>query len=297
VNALLLASALVVAPAQQAPDTITPTFDWTAGTVLEASITLEQVQGQDGQTQPGPAIEATARRTIADHPQGLLVTSTVDGQQGSANPPFVVSDDGDFLGVEGVEQMVSRMREQMLAGVRAQTGGTVPPEAEAMADQMFTAESLEASVREEHQLLVGFWADRTWDLNGVQMTRTATQDGLTQAIVPTDVELSWKGYAACAPGEAPESCIELQAELFPDANAVATSFESLLTAQNPGAVIVNRATIERTVRILAHPESLVPRLVEDVTNATFDIESEGEIVELTLDVTERTTFTVGGGLR
>ena len=296
-NALLLASALVVAPAQQAPDTITPTFDWTAGTVLEASITLEQVQGQDGQTQPGPAIEATARRTIADHPQGLLVTSTVDGQQGSANPPFVVSDDGDFLGVEGVEQMVSRMREQMLAGVRAQTGGTVPPEAEAMADQMFTAESLEASVREEHQLLVGFWADRTWDLNGVQMTRTATQDGLTQAIVPTDVELSWKGYAPCAPGEAPESCIELQAELFPDANAVATSFESLLTAQNPGAVIVNRATIERTVRILAHPESLVPRLVEDVTNATFDIESEGEIVELTLDVTERTTFTVGGGLR
>jgi len=297
VNALLLASALVVSPAQQAQDTITPTFDWPAGTVLEASITLTQEQSQDGQPAPGPTIEATARRTISDHPQGLLVTSVVDGQEGSSNPPFIVTDGGEFIGVEGVEEMVAAMRDQMLESVRAQTGGTVPPEAEAMAAQMFNAESLEASAREEHQLLVGFWADRTWNRNQVRMTRTVTQDGVTQASVPTEAELVWRGYAPCAAGEASDSCIELEADFFPDSDVIATAFETLLSQQNPGGLIVSRADSERSVRILAHPQGLVPRRVEDVTRAAFDIEVEGELVELALEVTEITTFTVGGGLQ
>lgn len=295
-NALLLASALIAAPAQQAADTITPTFEWPAGTVLRAEITAQQTTSQDGQVQASPEVQLSGTRTISDHPQGLLVTSSVEGEEASTTPAYLLTDDGTFIGVEGAEAMVAQMREQMLAQVRAQTGGTVPPEAQAMAERMFSEESVNASAREEHQLLVGWWAGRTWTRNRVQLVNTTTQDALTQATVPTEAELVWRGYAPCAPGEASDSCIELEVSLFPDTDEIATAFENTLGAQNPGGLFVNRAEAERTVRILAQPGGMVPRRVEDVTNAAFDIEVEGQIIELAVEAEEVTTFTVGGGL-
>ena len=296
-NALLLATTLIVAPGTQAAqDTITPNFGWTAGTVLSGEASVETVQSQDGQEVPGQSLQVSLTRTISDHPQGLLVTSEVEGQAAEALPAFIVSDAGEFVGVEGVDEVVARMREQLLAAARAQTGGTVPPQAEAMAEQMFNAESVEAGAREEHRLLVGLWNGTTFERNGVRITRMEMQDGVTQSVLPTEVEYVWRGFAPCAEGEAEDSCIELEATLFPDENALATAFEQRLGAQNPGALFVNRAVQTRTIRLLAQPDGLVPRLLVDRTEASFDIEAEGEIVELGLTQTEETRFTVGGGL-
>lgn len=236
-------------------------------------------------------------RTISDHPDGLLVTSEVDGQGGSGLPAYIVSDDGEFLGVQGVDDIVAQMREQLLAAARAQSGGEVPPQAEQMAEQMFTAETVEASAREEHEVLVGMWADRTLRRNNVQITRMQVPDAVTQGALPTEVEYVWRGFAPCAEGEAEDSCIVLEATFFPDEDALATAFENALSAQNPGALFVNRASQTRTVRILSQPDGLVPRRVEDRTEAEFDIEAEGEVVDLTLSQSETTVFTVGGGLR
>jgi len=296
-NALLLATTLLVAPGPQAAqDTITPTFEWPAGTVLSGEASIETVQSQNGQEVPGQSLQIALTRTISDHPQGLLVTSEVEGQAGNALPAFIVSDAGEFVGVEDVEQVVAQMREQLLASARAQTGGTVPPEAEAMAEQMFNAESIEAGAREEHRLLVGLWNGTTFEQNDVRTARMDLQEAVTQSVLSTEIEFVWRGFAPCAEGEAENSCIELEATLFPDENGLATAFEARLGAQSPGAIFVNRAVQTRTVRLLAQPDGLVPRLLVDRTEASFDIEAEGEIVELGLTQTEETRFSVGGGL-
>lgn len=298
-NALLLATTLIVAPGPQAAqDTITPTFDWPAGTVLSGEASIETVQSQNGQEVPGQSLQISLTRTISDHPQGLLVTSEFEGQAGNALPAFILSDSGEFVGVQDVEQVVAQMREQLLASARAQTGGTVPPEAEEMAEQMFNAQSIEAGAREEHRLLVGLWNGTTFEQNDVRTARMDLQEAVTQSVLPTEIEFVWRGFAPCAEGEAEDSCIELEATLFPDENGLATAFEARLGAQSPtpGAIFVNRAVQTRTVRLLAQPDGLIPRLLVDQTEASFDIEAEGEIVELGLTQTEETRFSVGGGL-
>jgi len=296
-NALLLATPLMVSPGPQAAqDTITPTFSWPAGTVLSGEASVETIQSQNGQEVPGQSLQVSLTRTISDHPEGLVVASEVEGQGADAIPAYVVTDDGEFVGVENVDGIVSRMREQLLAAARAQTGGTVPPEAEAMAERMFNAESVEAGAREEHELLVGLWNGVTFERNGTRFTSMDMQEGVTQSVLPTEVEYVWLGFAPCAEGEAEDSCIELEATLFPDENALATAFENVLTSQSPGTLFVNRAVQTRTVRILAQPDGLVPRQVVDQTEASFDIEAEGEIVELAITQTEEKTFTLGGGL-
>ncbi len=297
-NALALATALVAATPQQATqDTITPTFDWPAGTVLAGEATVTQSQAQDGQESPGESLQVRFTRTVSAHPRGLLVTSEVQGEDAEALPAYIVSQSGDFLGVDGVQQIVAQMREQVLAGLAAESGGEVPPAARQMAEQMFTAESVEASAREEHEVLVGMWAGRTLRRNNVMITRMQTPGSVTPDALPTEVEYLWRGFAPCGEGEAETSCIELEAAFFPDGDMLATAFERTITAGNAGMqLFVNRASQTRTVRILAQPDGLVPRRVEDRTEARFDIEADGEFVELSLTQTETTTFTVGGGL-
>jgi hypothetical protein len=298
-NALVLAASLAAAsPQQAAQDTITPTFDWPAGTILQGQATATQTQAQGGQEIPGQTVEVSFTRTISDHPQGLLVTSEVQGDGADALPAYIVSEAGEFLGVQGVDDIVARMREQLLAAARAQSGGQVPPEARQMAEQMFNAESVEASAREEHDVLVGMWAGRTLRRNNVMMTRMQVPGAVTPGALPTEVEYVWRGFAPCADGEAEDSCIQLEATFFPDGNALAIAFEMAITSQNAGAELyVNRASQTRTVSILAEPDGLIPRRVEDRTEAEFDVEADGEFVDLTLTQVETTTFTVGGGLQ
>ena len=298
-NALALATALVAstAPQQVAQDTITPTFDWPAGTVLMGEATATQIQAQGGQELPGNTVNVSFTRTISDHPQGRLVTSDVQGEGAEALPAYIVSESGDFLGVENVADMVSRMRAQFLDGIAAETGGQVPPPAEEMANRMFTAESIEASAREEHQVLVGLWADRTLRRNNVMFTTMRVANGVTDGALPTEVEYVWRGFAPCAEGEAEDSCIELEAMFFPDGDALASAFEAAIAGPNAGmALFVNRASQTRTVRVLAQADGLVPRLVEDRTVAEFDVEADGEFVDLAITQIETTTFSVGGGL-
>jgi hypothetical protein len=294
VNAIVLATALVAAPLPQAADTVTPVFGWEPGVVLSGTTTLVQTQSQDGSAAPEQTTETAVTISIADHPRGVVVTETLDS--GEPVAPYVLSDAGEFLGVDDVEAMVAQMRDQMLQQVAAQTGGTIPPQAEEMARQMFNAESIEADGRQDHLVLIGLWNGRTLRQNQLRGGRTQIKDPLSQADITAEFEAEWLGYAPCGEDDISESCIELLVEFFLDGDAIASSFEALLTQQNPVDLFVNNATQELAVRVVMQPEGMVPRRIVKTTDASFDIEAEGEIVGLAISATETTVLDVGGGL-
>lgn len=293
-NAIILATALVAAPLPQAADTVTPVFGWAPGVVLDGTATLVQTQSQAGTAMPEQSQETAVSISIADHPQGLLVTESSDS--GEPGVPYILSDGGEFLGVENVEEMVARMREQMLAQVAAQTGGNVPPQAEEMARQMFNAASIESSVRQDYLELIGLWNGRRLTQNQIRGGRTQVTDPITQTEVTAEFEAEWLGYVPCDDADMGASCIELLIEFFLDGDAIATGFENLLSQQNPGALFVNSATQEVEVRIVMQPEGMVPRQIVRTSDATFDVEAEGEVVDLAISATETTELSIGGGL-
>ncbi|MDT8368323.1 MAG: hypothetical protein RQ745_03890 [Longimicrobiales bacterium] len=295
-NIILFAATVALAPLQEAPDTVTPRFAWAPGTILEGQVEVESMQSQGGEVLPAQNLEVSLTRSISADPRGLLITSQVEGPAGQALPAYVISEAGDFVEVDGVEEMVTEMREQLLAAARAQNGGVVPPEARGLAEQMFNRETIEASVRQEHEMLVGFWNDRTLDRNAVEVRRMLTQDAITGEILPTEVEIVWRGYTPCVEGDAEAKCLDLEISYFPDSDALATAFEGVLGAQNQGEIFVTRALQERIVRLHVEPENLIPRWIEEHSESEFDVEAEGEIVDLAIQQVETTTFQVRSGL-
>jgi hypothetical protein len=181
---------------------------------------------------------------------------------GSMLPDLLVSEEGRVVGVEGMDAV--REKAQAGAGpVLAPLPADVRARVEAVLEQMFSPERLEAGARNQWQRDVEGWLGVE-----VESGRRYQQEGVGQvpalgnASVPVTLAYRMVGRTACESAAAREQCVilELTSELEPE-GAMAALRETFdrLAAQAGAEIRVESVELESTMRLVTDPDTLIPR--------------------------------------
>lgn len=283
--ALLVAAALMPAAPVGAKETVALTFGWPSGlrgTVAFDARTTRTVNGQSDD------LSMTGRYDFitSTAPDGLLiqfdnveteVENAGSGPQAmvkaymakaaSMPPSYVVSPDGQFLRIEGLEAFRDGIFEGMAdafadlpAATRDQIIGTL--------DTIFTREQLEASLASEWDSHVGTWIGAEMDEGDLyELTFNQPIPAFGNMEVPMRSTFLLKGRVSCNGTEAARRCVELEARTFVDPAGLAAAVEAFMARLPNGeqAPRIQDLQQETVVRLISEPTTLLPYLMESST--------------------------------
>ncbi len=273
---VLLTGALAGWVGEPSPEVVQLRFDWPDATASVAYTSSVQ-RVDDGRTSSSQA-QRNYRLTIARRDDGLRVTReaarpgvlhmqpvTADGrplpQTGEVQaliddlsehvPGIVVSPAGEFVDVERPEAVIEEMglalkRSHLPAAFQDRLRG------------LFDAAFVRALAADDWNSRVAMWRGRRLRLGEEFSARGVA----TPPSLPFRLDLTVTGRVArrlaCDERDAARSCVELVSESRSDPAQAARALERL----QGGGEIITSLRLERSLRIVARPESLLPAFVE-----------------------------------
>ncbi len=307
----LVAAVLVSAPAGAgAQDVATDgevvllEFGWAPG--LEASVSMEQRILREGQsTDTDIRISTRYNMTVAEHPSGLVVSSTdgvlismdsnvplapdnplrlmYDGLSG-IDQGYVLSPHGELLDVEGKEQAAAAFRAALAPVLDS---ASMVPEMQGLVqsfETMLTPDAMVASAAEFWNALVWTWAWEEYEVGIVYEVETEEPSPLMpNLMIPMRYELGFLEVVACPDAEESNGCVRLELRSYPDPAVIQefmTTFMDQLGAADQGVELeIEEYEQENRIVLVTQPESLIPYSME-ITKSIRGVMSEnGETAE------------------
>lgn len=205
----------------------------------------------------------------------------VDGVMRAAETVVqVVSPEGEFQGLEGVEALRPAMARLL--------EGSVPPEQVERA-LGFAEAAMQAQAREMWNLAVGFWIGADLELGERYGMRTEAEVPLVGAKTEFEQEFSLRRRVPCSARHPEEKCVELTLRSAPDPAAL-PALARAVVAQLAGpdaklpAEALRELVVENELLLVTEPETLLPhrfvwtRSVR-ATIAGEDAEGEPRVLE------------------
>jgi hypothetical protein len=267
--------------AQDAPsgDVVATSFAWPVGT--EGAVTTYQrmLRAGDG-TDSDIVVEGSYDFRVEAHDQGILVRHTnfvttnfasvpalapdnplslLYTRLGSITPNYVVSERGELLRVEGVEEMRDGMREVL--GPLLDSLPDQAAEVEGMFQQVTSAEYLFGQLVEQWNLMVAFWIEAELEVGAVyEFEDQAPSPLFPQQLIPFHYEFAAAERVPCEPSTADNACIRFEFRSVPDPQTVADMVAALM--KQLGAIgddsQIEDLQQENLVSLIADPTNLLP---------------------------------------
>ena len=185
-------------------------------------------------------------------------------QMQGMRPVLVVSRSGEFVGLEGVEDIA--------AAVSAATDSMTGPAGESIAslfggmDEAFWV----AQATTDWNIRVGMWAGQEFRVGEVVTVRGEQQfPGFGSESLPVSWALEYQGTAACNDQDGDDSCVTLVVTTTPNAEALAEAMRGfiaeMLSDLGPAAMQVtfevDEVSVESQMVMIVEPGSLLPHSV------------------------------------
>ncbi|MEJ2540053.1 MAG: hypothetical protein P8188_08805 [Gemmatimonadota bacterium] len=324
---LLLTLLLAAGPlrAQDAPttgaETVTLTFGWPAG--LSARVERESARttfAEDGPVQV--TVRMAHRMDVEQDPRGRLVTYTdfqVDPIEGIAPgeqalvqrltaslPGYVVSEDGELVGVTGLEELRAGMRTWLDSLIQAETSSLEEAAQAArflmpITDQALSEEALLASVSQEWTMLVDAWTGREMELGRTEVIDTEEALPIPGApVVPYRYELSAIARVPCRDGDEDAGCVQLSLVSFPDPETLSEALGSFVTEMAeqmgtaPGQMRYEEVDARAEITLVAEPATLIPHALTVTERSRITVVVDGETQSGGRDETKEVRFRYDG---
>lgn len=289
--ALVLAAAAPLGAQKGRGDTIPLRFGWEPG--MRAEIDFEQVRLlQNGSKRDSARLASTYHLDVSAHESGLAVeysdlrwTELPPPNPGTgrfyeavvrvthgARPRSVVSRAGEFLRVEGEEQVAAQTGQALqplLAGVNA----SLRESARAMIAAGLQPGALRVAAQDEWNTQVGVWAGNALEVGEPYTMESSFQSPVFEGLtIPMHVELKIVGRTRCTPEDAEERCVVMEMSSAPDGDMMARAYADFL--QRSGfpdeqvQAMFSQMNVEQSYRLHTDPRTLRPYYVRAVRIAS-----------------------------
>lgn len=274
------------AAAQQPADTVRLRFGWTPGMQAEVEYERMQVRNVDGD-RDSTRIASTYRLETEPDAEGLLVRYAemrwtelpeMDGPGGEffralgrtesgGRPRFVVNAGGEFVSVEGVEELAGELRAAMQPLLEEMEGDGVAA-LRNMIETTLSDEGLAAAMAAEWTTLVGFWVDADLDTEGVWEMEDSFQTPLFPGVdIPIVTRFEVAGRVACSgEDENAPRCVELQTASIPDREAMQRAISGFIQQlglpEEEVEEFLSQMEVETYVTLVTEPETLRPHYLQ-----------------------------------
>ena len=266
-------------------DSVSLRFAWPVG--MAARVDQEWTRMQVGpQRSDSISVRSNYRMTVSAHPKGRLIQADsfritsapaasrragdVDPQQlltrlGSVQPSYVVSTDGEFVGIEGVER-TKQMLDSLLAPMLREMA-SAPPQLKALLQNVTSAQAFTAAAAQDWNALAGTWVGAVWEVGEVYEASTDEPSPIIPGLkVPMRHEFSAAERVPCTAVETARRCIRLEMTSEPDSAEllkVITEFMRSLAPKDANVVGAFRSMrVANELTVVADPNNLRPYAME-----------------------------------
>jgi len=292
-SALLIAAVAAAPAAEQsakAQDTANLRFAWPNDLKADVLFKSKRTKMQGSQSH---VVSMNGRFRITTSPvrDGLKISTkdfTVDvdgGPNGAAAqiqklllkaastpPDFVVSRDGDFVRVDGLEEFRSN-----LMGALSDLTADLPDQAKAQVNQIMSQvlskELLEANMASSWNRDVGSWLGADLDQGDVYEAELSYALPMFGNIeVPLIATFQFHGRVPCTASDTAKSCVDLEMQTFVNSERLSEALAGFISQFAPGqAPAVDALELTTTVRLITEPGTLLPHRMQStkVTSVTM----------------------------
>ena len=268
-------------------DSVSLRFAWPVG--MAARVDQEWTRMQVGpQRSDSISVRSNYRLTVSAHPKGRLIQADsfrmtsapaattsrragdVDPQQlltrlGSVQPSYVVSTEGEFVGIEGVER-TKRVLDSLLAPMLREMANA-PPQLKALLQNVTSEQAFTAAAAQEWNALAGTWVGAVWEVGEVYEASTDEPSPMIPGLkVPMRHEFSAAERVQCTDVETARRCIRLEMTSEPDSAEllkVITEFMKSLAPKDANVVGAFRSMrVGNELTVIADPNNLRPYAME-----------------------------------
>lgn len=248
--AIALAMSTRPANAQAKADSVSLRFAWPVGMTAHVDQESSRVQVSP-QRRDSIGVRSRYRLTVSAHPKGRLIQSdsfvvtsassgragTVDPQQlyarlGSVQPSYVVTTDGEFVGLEGIER-TKRVLDEILAPLRREMADA-PPELKALMESATSPQALTATAAQDWNALAGTWVGANWEVGAAYESSTEEPSPIIPGLViPMRQEFSAAERVPCYGDETAHRCVRLEMVSVADSAALRRIISEFITKVAP----------------------------------------------------------------
>ncbi len=288
-------------------DTVSLTFAWPAGLVAdvtaESSVTVESMMGNQMENS-----EFTFELVMLAHSDGLSIASRnfnfggdepatpeerfAQSMQGK-RPTLVVSSSGEFVGLEGVDQITTAVT-AALDSMAGPGGDAIGALFGNMDEDFWTSQATA-----DWNTRVGLWAGREFRLGEVVTVRGDQRFPMFGSeSLPVTWALEYRGVAACNADDAGDSCVTLAVRTTPDGDALAEAMRGfmaeMLSEMGPAGMQipfeVDEVSVESEMVMIVEPHTLLPHSLTTEMTTSQAISIMGTTQTTTNRNTERMTY-------
>lgn len=296
-------------------------FRWPIGLhaeVVEQRETWEN--SSDGADSTSAALSYTMH--VENHPQGYLVRHfdfvfsdsrsrargrsdevseiTLDleelsSQVGAMIPSYVVSPQGELVGIDGLETLQARAREMLRTDLAASE--RKGPATRELLEQLLSRDFFLAQANEVWSELVGFWIGSELEIGVMyEFEQEEANPLVPNVMLPFTYQFGAKEMVPCTAGDPNADCVALELVSFPDPNAMEALILELLERMNgvdaSDQVFYERLQMENYVLLVADPETLIPyRLESSKIVSGRSVRSDGKAADFDQISVRTVTYT------
>lgn len=273
-------------------------FQWPAG--MTATIETERSKTQStpaGQKTTGTGIKY--RMHVAAHPQGRLITfdhfeplrTVFKGDEAavfqelmsSMMPSLIVNTRGDFVRVTNIDTIRAFMREFM-AELKAKAGGAaIPPNIQAMLDEMASEKVLSSLARQDWDVIAGAWAGFTGKIGEFEEVDSEEPSPMVPGVtIPMRTRFGAARQTPCEPGRAPDSCVVMQLRSVIAPGAMASVVRRLLQgAKDMDGVTFDRFDVTTEINVIVEPQTGKPFRITQTRRADMTMRMGAQAATVT----------------
>jgi hypothetical protein len=274
---------------QAKADSVSLRFAWPVG--MTARVDQEWTRMQIGPVRNDSfTVRSRWRLTVSAHPKGRLIqydqftitslppatpnrrAGDLDPQQllarlGSVQPSYVVSTDGEFLGIEGVDR-TKRVLDSLLAPMmREMAAAAAPPALKTLMENATSVRALTAAAGQDWNATAGTWVGADWEVGAAyEMSSEEPSPMIPGFMVPMRMEFSAAERVPCTDRETARRCIRLEMISEPDSAALrkaVTDFVATLAPKDVNvAELFGSMRLANELTVVADPRDLRPYFVE-----------------------------------
>jgi hypothetical protein len=194
-------------------------------------------------------------------------------------PVLVISKAGEFRELRDLDAFAQQMNTEIDDAVKSAVPEKDPRYAavKAATDQELkpfaSADNLRGRMQQDYSLETGIWIGATLEQGAwLSLPLTLSMNGTPQGFIEHTVEAAFSRRLPCAPGLAPEGCVELVLDAVPTAKAVADVTQKLQDS-NKGKLDYVAAT---RMRLVVDPTTLVPYEHETLKYTYLALANKGQ---------------------
>lgn len=277
----------------QPADSVALRFAWPVG--MSARVEQEWTRIQESPAKRDSTyVRSAYRLQVLAHPSGRLIQvdsfavlpsggraapSAPGGdellaQLGSLIPSYVVSPEGEFVGVADIDRLKSAF-DSLLAPVRKGID-TLPPQARALMENVTSREALTAAAAQEWNVVAGTWVGADWEVGSLYGYSAEEPIAyLPGQKVKMNYEFAALERVPCVEGEKEVRCVHLSMRSEPDsaafANLLRDFFTQIAPEQRGLAEALRNMRAMNELTVIAEPSTLRPHWVELVKSVEVNV--------------------------